>query len=70
MATPANWALLEEWEMKQVPRSFDPGYIVLSMFVSFLGAWTTLELINRRTAGRGFYNWCAFPLEFREYFLI
>jgi NO-binding membrane sensor protein with MHYT domain len=25
--------------------------------VSWIGAWTTLELINKRAAGRGLYNW-------------
>lgn len=40
-----------------VPRGFSPGFVVLSYLVSFVGAWTTLELINRRTAGRGLYNW-------------
>jgi hypothetical protein len=25
--------------------------------VSWIGAWTTLELINKRTAARGLYNW-------------
>jgi Na+/proline symporter len=40
-----------------VPRSFSPGLVVLSYVVSWIGAWTTLELINKRTAGRGLYNW-------------
>lgn len=57
MLTPENTALLEHWDRRIVPRSFAPGYVVLSEFVSFIGAWTTLELVNRRTAGRGLYNW-------------
>ncbi|PMD44030.1 hypothetical protein L207DRAFT_552432 [Hyaloscypha variabilis F] len=40
-----------------ISRSFIPGYVVSSYFVSFLGAWTALELISRRTAIRGRYNW-------------
>ena len=40
-----------------VPRSFTPGYVVLSYLVSYVGSWTTLELLHRRTAERGFYNW-------------
>lgn len=40
-----------------VSRSFSPGLVVLSYIVSWVGAWTTLELINKRTAGRGLYNW-------------
>ena len=51
--------LLQEWEGRIVPRAFSVGYIVLSYLVSFVGAWTTLELINRRTGGRGLYNWFA-----------
>ncbi|RDL31329.1 uncharacterized protein BP5553_09538 [Venustampulla echinocandica] len=48
---------LQEWEGQIVPRSFSVGYAVLSYVVSYVGAWTTLELINRRTSGRGLYNW-------------
>ena len=51
--------LLQEWEGRIVPRAFSVGYIVLSYLVSYVGAWTTLELINRRTGGRGLYNWFA-----------
>ncbi|PMD42218.1 hypothetical protein L207DRAFT_456438 [Hyaloscypha variabilis F] len=47
----------QAWEGHVVPRYFSPGFVVLSYFVSYVGAWTTLELINRRTAGRGLYNW-------------
>ncbi|KAI9829072.1 MAG: hypothetical protein M1832_000095 [Thelocarpon impressellum] len=46
-----------EWEGEIVPRSFTPGYILLSYVVSYIGALTTLELLHRRTAGRGVYNW-------------
>lgn len=49
--------LWNEWEGKIVPRAFSPGYVVLSYVVSYVGAATTLELFNIRTAGRGLYNW-------------
>ena len=57
MPSSADIALLDQWQGHIVPRSVDPGFVVLSGFISFIGAWTTLELINRRTAGRGSYNW-------------
>ncbi|OBT92158.1 hypothetical protein VE01_10030 [Pseudogymnoascus verrucosus] len=47
----------KEWEGRIVPRQFTPGFVVLSYLVSFIGAWTTLELLHRRTAGKGLYNW-------------
>ncbi|KAH6721072.1 hypothetical protein BKA61DRAFT_504742 [Leptodontidium sp. MPI-SDFR-AT-0119] len=50
-------ALWQEWEGRIVPRGFSIGYIVLSYLVSYVGAWTTLELFNRRTSGKGMYNW-------------
>lgn len=40
-----------------VSREISAGYVVLSYLVSYVGAWTTLELVNRRTAGKGLYNW-------------
>ncbi|KAI9815094.1 MAG: hypothetical protein M1827_002937 [Pycnora praestabilis] len=40
-----------------VPHSFKAGYIALSYIISYIGALTTLELLHRRTAGRGWYNW-------------
>jgi hypothetical protein len=49
--------LLIEWEGQIVPRAFSPGFAALSYLVSYVGAWTTLELINKRTAARGLYNW-------------
>lgn len=52
----SDWA---QWEGKIVPRSFSAGYVVLSYVVSYIGALTTLELIHRRTALRGIYNWYA-----------
>lgn len=49
--------LFLDWEGQIVPRAFSPGYVALSYLVSYVGAWTTLELINKRTAVRGLYNW-------------
>ncbi|KAL8845949.1 MAG: hypothetical protein Q9221_008928 [Calogaya cf. arnoldii] len=40
-----------------VPHHFSAGYIVLSYLVSFVGCWTTLKLLHRRTSHRGYYNW-------------
>ncbi len=40
-----------------VHRHFSPGYVVLSLFVSCIGTITTLELLHRRTALQGWYNW-------------
>ena len=48
-----------QWEDELVPRSFIPAFILLSYVVSYVGTWTTLELLHRRTAGRGAYNWCV-----------
>ncbi len=48
----------KNFEGQAVSRSFTPDYIFLSYLVSYIGAWTTLELLQRRTAGRGLYNWC------------
>ena len=40
-----------------IGHSYNAGYILLSYFVSFSGAWTALELLHRRTSARGLYNW-------------
>jgi hypothetical protein len=42
---------------KITPRSFAPGFVVLSYVVSYIGALTTVELLQRRTSSRGWYNW-------------
>ncbi|KAH9205173.1 hypothetical protein DL95DRAFT_430095 [Leptodontidium sp. 2 PMI_412] len=52
-----NTVLSQAWEGRIVPRAFSAGYVVLSYVVSYVGAWTTLELINCRTSRRGLYNW-------------
>lgn len=49
--------LWDEWEGRIVHKHFSVGYVVLSYVVSYVGAWTTLELFNQRTGGRGLYNW-------------
>ena len=46
-----------------VRHQYNPGYIVLSYLVSFVGCWTTLKLLHRRTSHRGYYNWFVRYLE-------
>ncbi|KAI9749877.1 MAG: hypothetical protein M1835_001476 [Candelina submexicana] len=38
-----------DWHIK-------PDFVIVSLLVSLLGTWTTVELLHRRTAGRGWYN--------------
>ena len=45
-----------------IVHSYDGGLIFLSYFISFVGCWTTLELLHRRTSIHGLYNWYV-PLE-------
>ncbi|KAJ2901274.1 mhyt domain signaling [Zalerion maritima] len=54
MSTPEE--LFRMYEGQVVPRSFHYGFIVVSYTVSFIGAASTLELINRRTSPKGTYN--------------
>lgn len=54
MATPEQ--LLQDWQGKIVPQSFNGGFVTLSYVVSLIGAASTLELINRRTAIKGIFN--------------
>ncbi|KAI0451826.1 DAO-domain-containing protein [Xylaria acuta] len=48
--------LFQQYQGHLVPRSFNPGFVVLSFIVSFIGAVSTLELLNRRTSHNGFIN--------------
>ncbi|KAI0518558.1 hypothetical protein F5B22DRAFT_70670 [Xylaria bambusicola] len=48
--------LLQRYEGHIVPRSFNAGFVGLSYVVSFIGAVSTLELINRRTSRNGVLN--------------
>ncbi|KAI0121443.1 hypothetical protein F4776DRAFT_672494 [Hypoxylon sp. NC0597] len=48
--------LLLKYEGQIVPRSFQPGFVVLSYFVSCIGAALTVELLNRRTSRNGLVN--------------
>jgi hypothetical protein len=48
--------LLLMYEGQIVPRSFNAGFVTLSFVVSLIGAASTLELINRRTAPKGTFN--------------
>ena len=54
MATPEE--LFQQWQGKIVPQSYNGGFVTLSYVVSLIGAWSTLELINRRTAIKGIFN--------------
>ncbi|KAI1348575.1 hypothetical protein F5Y01DRAFT_210507 [Xylaria sp. FL0043] len=48
--------LFQRYQGHFVPRSFDPGFVVLSFLVSLIGSISTLELINRRTSRNGLFN--------------
>lgn len=48
--------LLHQYEGQIVPRSFNAGFVTLSYVVSWIGAASTLELINRRTSRNGLFN--------------
>lgn len=48
--------LLAQYYGQIVPRSFNAGFVTLSYVVSFIGAASTLELINRRTSRNGLFN--------------
>jgi hypothetical protein len=52
----SNQQLFDEWNGQMVPRSFNAGFVTLSYVVSLIGATSTLELINRRTASKGIFN--------------
>ncbi|KZF25782.1 hypothetical protein L228DRAFT_83667 [Xylona heveae TC161] len=47
---------LKAWEGLIVPRSFQPWLVATSWVVSLVGSQTTVELLSRLTAGRGWYN--------------
>ncbi|KAG9255851.1 uncharacterized protein F5Z01DRAFT_619059 [Emericellopsis atlantica] len=47
---------LAPYQAQIVPQSYSVGFVVLSCLVSFVGAASTLELINRRTGFRGWFN--------------
>ena len=48
--------LFREYEGQIVPKTIHGGFVALSYFISWLGALSTLELINRRTSRRGLFN--------------
>jgi hypothetical protein len=48
--------LLREYQGHIVPQSYNTGFVTLSFVVSLVGAGSTLELINKRTGPRGFFN--------------
>ncbi|KAH9223471.1 hypothetical protein DL95DRAFT_492617 [Leptodontidium sp. 2 PMI_412] len=47
---------LKKLQGEIISKSYKAGYVVLSYFVSCLGAFTTLEIMKRRTASNGWYN--------------
>lgn len=49
--------LMLQYEGQIVPKSFEWEFVVLSYFVSWIGAILTLELLNRRTLRNGFFNY-------------
>ena len=55
-STEAGELLFARWGNQIVPRSFNAGFVTLSYVVSLIGAASTLELINRRTAPKGKIN--------------
>ncbi|KAH6883583.1 hypothetical protein B0T10DRAFT_139565 [Thelonectria olida] len=48
--------LFREYQGQIVPQSYNASLVALSYVVSLVGAGSTLELINRRTAFRGLFN--------------
>ncbi|KAM0255438.1 hypothetical protein ACHAQJ_005738 [Trichoderma viride] len=56
MSTLTTQQLLEEYTGKEVPYTFNGGFVCLSYAISLVGTGTTLELIRRRTSHRGKHN--------------
>lgn len=50
----SNW---HDLEGHIVERRYNLGFVILSIIISYIGSWTTLELIHKRTFSRGWYNW-------------
>jgi hypothetical protein len=48
--------LLELYRGHVVPKEYNAGYVALSYVISFVGAASTLELINRRSWFNGISN--------------
>lgn len=46
---------------KWIRHTYDGGLVFLSYFISFVGCWTALELLHRRTSIHGHYNWYGSP---------
>lgn len=53
--------LFREYQGQIVSQSYNAGFVALSYVVSLVGAGSTLELINRRTAFRGLFNQYTTP---------
>ncbi|KAM5354725.1 hypothetical protein ACJ41O_001372 [Fusarium nematophilum] len=48
--------LFREYQGQIVPQRYNAGFVALSYVISLVGAGSTLELLNRRTAFRGLFN--------------
>ncbi|TPX17558.1 uncharacterized protein E0L32_012151 [Thyridium curvatum] len=56
--------LLRQYQGHIVSQNYNAGFIALSYLVSFVGSASTLELINRRTGSKGFFNQLTAPWHF------
>lgn len=57
-------SILGTYDGDLISHSYDAGFIVLSYLVSLAGCWTSLELLQRRTGARGYYNWYVYIAPF------
>ena len=48
---------IESMEGQIISRTFSPAFVVASYLISWIGAWTTIELLNKRTVSWDLYNW-------------
>lgn len=56
MSTMTTQQLLEEYAGKEVPYTFNGGFVTLSYAISLVGTSTALELMRRRTSHKGKHN--------------
>lgn len=55
-ATPAAGTMDGQQDWIELSAHYNGGYVVLSYLVSFVGAWTTLEMLLKRTGSTGLWN--------------
>lgn len=53
-ARPTSMDDQQDWI--ELTAHYNGGYVVLSYLVSFVGAWTTLEMLLKRTGSTGLWN--------------